>query len=458
MMYDLSKKMQKFYDDKVVLSNKEQNSLRQKKNINIKRLREGLKEYNEENDTNYKIAETRVQGSMAMHTVVQNDNKDYDIDVAIIFDKCNLGDDIGPLVAKRIVQKALAKKCKMLNTEPEVLTNCVRVTYADGYHIDFAVYRRFKEDEDSKYSYEHAGSEWSPRDPAAINEWFLDEVNNKGKELIKIVRLSKMFCKSRDFWINMPGGLLQTVLCAEKMETSYDRLDEMFYYTMVQIRDRLKDNMDVYNPTDQSLSLITTEKHKKKMNNWYTRLDKKVKELEILFDDNCKEEDAIEAWYRFFNHEFWNEKSLSYEYFETNKSYYEYNDTEEFIGDVVDICEQYSAKIICKVSGNGFIKQPIEKFFKKFPVFKNALPHGFSVDFEVIDTDVPYPYKVWWKVRNIGVEAEKRNMIRGQIEKTYYTRKHETADFYGPHYVECYIIKDDRCVAIEHIDVPIGKE
>ena len=39
-----------------------------------------------------------------------------------------------------------------------------------------------------------------------------------------------MFCKSRDSWGEMPGGLIQTVLCDEKIATLYERLDEIFYY------------------------------------------------------------------------------------------------------------------------------------------------------------------------------------------------------------------------------------
>ena len=42
-----------------------------------------------EKNKSYKICEERVQGSMAMHTIVQNDKNDYDIDVAIVFEKDN---------------------------------------------------------------------------------------------------------------------------------------------------------------------------------------------------------------------------------------------------------------------------------------------------------------------------------------------------------------------------------
>ena len=50
-------------------------------------------------------------------------------------------------------------------------------------------------------------------------------------------------------------------------------------------------------------------------------------------------------------------------------------------------------------------------------------------------------------------------MIRGQIlTDDGYRKRKESSDFYGPHYVECHIIKDGICVARERIDVPISTE
>ena len=79
-MYDLSSKFASFYNDSVVLSQAKQTNLHSKKDLNIQRLKDGLKEYNEENNTSYSIAETCVQGSVAMSTVVQNEDGDYDED------------------------------------------------------------------------------------------------------------------------------------------------------------------------------------------------------------------------------------------------------------------------------------------------------------------------------------------------------------------------------------------
>ncbi|WP_296240896.1 MULTISPECIES: cyclic GMP-AMP synthase DncV-like nucleotidyltransferase [unclassified Psychrobacter] len=90
-MFDCSKEFKKFYNNHVKLPDQEKNILRDKRDKNIKRLKNGLEKYNNENNTSYKIAESRTQGSMAMHTIVQNDRKDYDIDVAIVFESDNLG-------------------------------------------------------------------------------------------------------------------------------------------------------------------------------------------------------------------------------------------------------------------------------------------------------------------------------------------------------------------------------
>lgn len=70
MMYDLSSKFNTFYNSYVVLSQEAQSNLYNKKELNIQRLKDGLKEYNEENKTSYSIKETCVQGSVVMSTVV----------------------------------------------------------------------------------------------------------------------------------------------------------------------------------------------------------------------------------------------------------------------------------------------------------------------------------------------------------------------------------------------------
>ena len=449
-MYDLSKSFLDFYKNHVGLSADKQNELRKKRDLNLERLKAGLKEYNEEHKTDFKISETRTQGSMAMHTVVQNDGNDYDIDVAIVFEKDNLAGK-GAQAIKNVIVDALKRKCTGFTTEPEAKTNCVRIVYANGYHVDFAIYRRFKENTtDKEYKYEHAGSTWSSRNPAAINNWFNDEITDKGQVLRQVIRLSKMFCKSRADWVNMPGGLLQTVLCDEKLQ-NYDRLDEAFYYTMLEIKKRLDNSVEVNNPTDSSLSLLQTENHRQKMRNWCSRLNGKLSELDILFDENCSDTDAKNAWYKFFNHDYWIASSKSTISESCQKSLYAFSNTEQFIEDLYNMDEQYTVKIDCIISKNGFRDMPILSFLEKF---NGWLPHGFSIDCSIGYTDSPRYDMILWKVRNVGAVAEQKNMIRGQIQNRG-TSIHENSQFYGAHYIECYLIQGNKCIAVGHVDIPI---
>lgn len=455
MLFDLSAEFEKFYCDEVVLPQDAQNDLRAKRNTNIRRLKSGLKEYNDEHGTSYSIAETLTQGSMAMHTVIQNDSNDYDIDVAIVFDSANIN-NLGPLSVRNIVADAINRKKGNLGTEPEVKTNCVRIKYSNGYHVDFAVYRRTL-NSDGTYSYEHGGSAWRSRDPKAISNWFSDQIRSKGAKLRKCVRLLKTFSKSRSSWI-MPGGLIQTVLCDEQINTGYDRLDETFYYLMKNIRDRLNVYIEVYNPTESTVSLLLKQSDRDKMENLRSRLDTYLGKLDVLFDSNCSKFDAYAAWREVFNHDFWNpdlvneSASLSKGAFDINAV--NFSNTEEFIEDEVNVNEIYEVEIDCEASGNGFRTGPISVYIDK--VLKKFLPHNLSLRFYIKECNVPKPYDIWWKVRNVGAEAERRNCIRGNLLKTNQPERKETTNFYGPHYVECYIIKNGICVAIGHIDVPIG--
>jgi hypothetical protein len=118
-----------------------------------------------------------------MHTITQNDEKDYDIDVGIVFES-NCLNCLGAqatrtreLYFKRtqlvfisggcanclvFLSRAFATILRVAcapKQSPEIKTSCVRLKYSSlGYHMDFAVFQRSKEYEwDDNYIYEHAG-------------------------------------------------------------------------------------------------------------------------------------------------------------------------------------------------------------------------------------------------------------------------------------------------------------
>lgn len=460
-MYNLETEFKKFYYNEVVLPKSETSNLREKKKLNIQRLKDGLEEYNIENKKNYKIAETLEQGSVAMATVTQNEENDYDIDVAIVFDDTNI-EGKGSIAIKNVIVDALKRKCTNFKTEPEAKTNCVRIVYSDNYHIDFAIYRRTKND-DGSYSYEHAGSEWRPRDPRAINKWFKDEIKIHGEKLRQAVRVSKMFCKSRSDW-KMPGGLIQSVLCDEKIQ-DYERLDEMFYYTMKEIMERLDNDIEVYNPTDEEQSLLLKQSDNDKMNNLCNRLKSKLEKLNILFDDECTEKQAIEAWYEFFKHDFWtydesqNKEAVLSEVCKSfnNRSICVCFDTEEYIENLMPVSLSKEVSINCIINKDGKYAGKLKDRLIK----GEKISTGEQLYFYIESTNVYGEYYVFFKVKNVGDTAEELNQIRGEIfnmksqelikDKYHY----EEASFKGEHFVECYIRKNGVCIAKDFLRVPI---
>lgn len=129
---------------------------------------------------------------------------------------------------------------------------------------------------------------------------------------------------------------------------------------------------------------------------------------------------------------------------------------EEFIEDFFPVDIRNRLSIDCIIEQKGFRRQRLRETLSR----KMLLPVRKSLDFVVEECDVPGEYDVWWKVLNRGAEAERRNMIRGQIIRSNMKQggqdaRHETSDFGGIHLVECYVVKGGIVVARDSIAVPI---
>lgn len=420
-MYNLNSMFTKFYEEWVRLPEDEIKSLRSKKTLNIDRLKEGLKEYNEEHKTDYKLVETIEQGSVAMRTVTQHDQKEYDIDIAIVFDANGIPE--GTKKVKSIVEDALQRKCAQFKASPEAKTNAVTIEYASGYHIDFAIYRRTPNLLGNGYKYEHCGSEWRERDPRALTNWFTTQNQNSNGNVRKIVRMLKMFCKSNSGWL-MPGGLIQSILVAEQIK-NYDRLDETFYETIKAIKNRLDTNKEIYNPTLFMQSVLYRQKDHQKVKNLCTRLGNALDKLAVLFDGNCTEEKATDAWKKFFNHDFWGSG--------IEKAAFRYN--------ALEVKNPVLLNISIDVLINKKVKVPFEEFNGKIP--KNS-----SIIFKA-NPRVKYE-RIEWIVHNYGDEAG---------EDIYHKRTGkfttETTSYRGTHTMTCKLFEGNRVIAQEVIPIRV---
>lgn len=160
----------------------------------------------------------------------------------------------------------------------------------------------------------------------------------------------------------MPSGLLQTVLCDEKLQESYKRIDELFYYTMKEIVNRLETNTSVSAPVDDGRDLTPRNLDTQRMTNWKNRLKSKLEDLDILFKDDCSKADALLAWYGFFNHDYWNEQiseAASYSLKPLSKAVCAFVDNEQYIEELYPVKLSYYCRVSCIVTGNGWRPKPL---------------------------------------------------------------------------------------------------
>lgn len=320
-MFDLHKDLNDFYNDYVRLGN-ERAILADHRDKNLERLKKGL--------DNLEFASCfshMDQGSYAMYTINKQVNKDYDLDEAIIFTRDDLPSSA--LDTRLRIEKAMREGGGNFSQPPQALTNAIRVYYTEGHHIDLAIYRKY-ENNYGEIIYEHAGSDWSTRNPADLTNWFNDIVNQlspskdngasvENGQMRRVVRWIKKFAKSRENW-NLPCGLVISVLVSECYRSNYNRDDISLYDTLVAIRNRLIINEEVLNPVDINQTLTNRQKDKTRVHNFREKLETAVENLQILHASTCTEEQARSAWYWFFQHEFWSTNDQARSFDEQGKS------------------------------------------------------------------------------------------------------------------------------------------
>ena len=325
-MYNCHEDMLSFHDEEVTLPETERAEMRERRNTNRERLKAGLKR-----DSEPSPKEHRSQGSYAMRTMVQIFGKDYDIDDGVYFDKELLK---GPRDADKSAYDAKVMVRKALDDEhfkkrPKIKTNCVRVYYDAGYRVDVPVYRRITDADDQgreSIRYELASADWKPSDPSAVTAWFMeenrtqspDEIN--GRQLRRITRMLKKYARSRSSWkARTATGFMITKLVVEKYQANLEREDTSLYDTMVSICDRLNADLEIEHPTvkGEKLTNGTNDARSRFLRD---RLSEAIEDLDILFDPACTQEDALTAWDKVFNDDFFRSRVSEHDESEDTKS------------------------------------------------------------------------------------------------------------------------------------------
>ena len=309
-MIDCAKDVRAYHDQAINLPKVEQEQMRDRRNANRRRVRKGLTKADKP-----KPLEFVKQGSYAMKTMIRDPDNDYDIDDGVYFRKEDLvgerGAEMTSLQARQMVRDAVDDgKFKLA---PEVRSNCVRVLYKPGYHVDLPVYRRvvtptvFLGD---VVHYELAASTgWKRSDARDVSKWYEDERTKSadGQQLRRINRSQKKYARSRQSWrAGILSGFGISVLVVECFR-HHDREDRALYDTMVAIRDRLEWNLQVAHPVTPG-DYITSGVDDARARSFRDKLTDAIDALQPLFRSNCTRERALKCWDKVFATTFFSER------------------------------------------------------------------------------------------------------------------------------------------------------
>lgn len=395
------------------------------------------------------------QGSFMMNTIIKPLDGEFDIDDGIYFKvEVEPNQSIGTF--HHWICEAVNGHTKQ---EPIDKQTCVRLVYAGEYHLDLPIYYII---EGQTPRLAHKSKGWIESDPREFIKWFNEKTDDNG-QLKRIIRYLKAWSDYRKG--DLPSGLIFSILAVNNI--TYHKYDDVaFYKTLVSIKRSLEKNFACYRPSTPAYENLLKNYSKTKRDYLLTQLDSFIQSAEQALNDNITMEDACKAWQRHFGKERFfsnsSKKILAYsclsESLRASQSQNESvllksNNTEEFIEQKFRVKLQYNLKIDCEVSQDGFMTRLLRQMLhKNFPL----LP-GKKLKFFIVSCDVPRPFAVKWKVRNIGEEAIRINCIRGQIlDDAGNHQRIEHSNFRGSHFVECYIIKNSMCVARSRIDVPIA--
>ncbi|MEU7889477.1 nucleotidyltransferase [Microbispora bryophytorum] len=381
--------------------------------------------------TDYKL----MVGSYGRHTAIKGVS---DLDMIFILPpgiRSYYSSDTGPRRMLNRVRDDL--KARYPNTEVRVDQCVVRVQFTSNA-FKFEVQPTFENDDGSFDYPDTVAEEWKltkPREEISATKECNDRTSTNMRHLARMARAWK-----NANGVSMGGLLIDTLVHRFFSQTDdYDSAGTGSFGLMARdFFEFLKDEPD----KDYYLALGSNQRVKVK-----ARFQPKAKKaynkcLEAIEDEGKAA--ANKKWREVFG------TSVPLSISEASRAF---RDTEQFIEDRYPVDVTESVTIDCEVTQNGWRPTWLREMRRQGILLKA----GKSLKFTVTGCTVPQPYELKWKVLNRGPEAERRDMIRGQIvDSTRPNTRVERSDFRGEHVVECYVVKDGVVVARDRIDVPIS--
>ena len=302
------------------------------------------------------------------------------------------------------------------------------------------------------------GGVWKIYDPIAEIK-YISASNKKTGKTLDIIRI----CKKWTEYCNVPLKSFRTELIAvQYLTTLGDSVSNIDYAQIIKgFLEFLisKTNSTIISPAGETISLGQ---------DWNSKAESALQRATraVEYENNSKLEEAAGEWKKLFGDDFLLPEvqktadvkiSLSDKVAGLQRQYP--STREQFLekdyGIPVKIDPTHNVIVDTWVIQDGFRPGWLTSFLEKRFVLRKSKQLAFSIR----ENSVPAPYSIMWKVRNFGDEARDANNLRGEISYDKGSEiKEENTKYYGEHYVECCVIKDRVCVAMDRILVPIGKD
>jgi len=392
-------------------------------------------------ETESKTANTLQVGSFGRKTGV---NGISDLDMLYIMPKSTWSTykDSKQLKLLQDVKKSILNRYPQTKVRVDRLV--VTVTYVN-FHVE--VQPVFEQDDGAfKFPDTKNGGSWKITKPR-------DEMNAVGKLDIEKNSNLRRLCKMARSWRNKHGvgmgGLLIDTLAYNflKSTTEYDSKSFLYYDELS--RDFFQFLSEL--PKQDRYSAPGSNQHVK-VKKAFQRKARKAHQLCLKAIGAENSSGVNDRWKKVYGRPFPAGLDLTKESTLESKAATWVN-TEEFIEDRYPVDIHYTLRIDCDVKQNGFRENRLSVMIsKKIPLLAKK-----TLEFKIIEIDVPGDYSIEWKILNRGDEARRRDKVRGQIVRDKGRhRKTEPTSFKGDHLVECYAIQDGVVVAKDRVHVPIS--
>lgn len=340
----------------------------------------------------------------------------------------------------------------------ELHTRCVRVVYANNCHVDVVPY--IDRADGSQVIVNRRDNTFEESNPQGFTDWMKERDDLAKRNLRRVIRLMKYLRDYQKTFADIPSVILTTLL-GERVQSwqAAERYGDL-PTALVNMVEDLDQWLQLYPdmPTIEDPSCPDTDFNHRWTDAKYRTFRDQVHTYAVRMRTAYDEPDrdaSLALWQEIFGPDF---KAPPSRFTESAKALVTRSVSdlfarvsgEQMIDELYPMTLARIARIDARLEPKaGYRDGPLRNL--------RVVGKDRSIMFTLV-TDTPQPYEIRWKVRNSGEEAARANGLRGKIEvgNRPPNRHRESTLYRGTHYIEAYVIKGGRVVAMDQHIVKIG--